>query len=1007
MKKARTRLWGILLVLIMLLSLMPVTALAADGDVAQVGEKTYETLQEAIDAAGESDEISLLKDAELTGTYVMNLDGKTINTNGYTITIVAGADVMVTGNGTVVNGVVPTESEPTHDLFDVAEGGTLTIENGTFNTKAAQALNVSGTAIIKDGTFTCTASSVEIDETDHSELQYSQSRAMFRVDGTLEFEAGTIDADSQYIPRNDDYFVECLYGIYAANGATVTLGVEGEEGGPSIFSGYAAIGLNNTTSDPVINITIYGGEYKAGIKANQFNDSYDVKQNTVVYMSGNANLEILGGTFAGTNTATDLVTIPYANTGTVIEISGGKFDATECDNVFFSSTGSSVTAGENILTITGGDFSGSFAEFDEGNTFDDFITGGTFSNDVSEYLPEGVKQEDNEIVADIDENTEAIIGNVAYDYLSEAITAAESGDTITLMRNATLSNDISIDKNLTIDGDGQYKVGYSEGYNPSNYAITVMPKYEFTLKDVEWNITGTSNYGVDVRYDAALTLDGAKLTISGVSNATISAHTGGTSNTNPGKFTLTNGSAIEAADIGGNFSNGGDWTLEGDSNITINGCDSYGLSVHTLKVDGSTVDITGVKYAAVKTNGEGGSIEVVNNGTIEVSESGSGLPFGSNYGRAESVVDLGHGGRGTAGDGSDIPNVPASLTVDETSSIVLTDNENKNGEDINYVYLTNTAELDNRGEITDVVMQDAKADSYRVVYMVNGQTYHVVNVESEAEDGVTTITYAEPADPEVDGYRFNGWDYGDDVSVKDGQVTITIGENAPDDGIYTFEADMTRRNSGSAGGDASKPSIRPDTDDDDNDRPSTSTGLPFDDVDTGDWYYEAVEYVYENGLMNGVASDEFSPNATLTRGMMVTILYRLEGEPAVSGAAAFDDVDEDAWYADAVAWAAENGIVNGVSDTEYAPNANITREQLATMLYRYAQYSGMDAVDLRENISGFADADSVSEYAVQALNWAVGEELVNGMGDNTLAPQGNATRAQAAALLMRYVEYVA
>ena len=118
-------------------------------------------------------------------------------------------------------------------------------------------------------------------------------------------------------------------------------------------------------------------------------------------------------------------------------------------------------------------------------------------------------------------------------------------------------------------------------------------------------------------------------------------------------------------------------------------------------------------------------------------------------------------------------------------------------------------------------------------------------------------------------------------------------------------------------------------------------------------------------------------------------------------------MDEDAWYADAVAWAAENGIVNGVSETEYAPNANITREQLATMLYRYAQYSGMDAVDLRENISGFADADSVSEYAVQALNWAVGEELVNGMGDNTLAPQGNATRAQAAALLMRYVEYVA
>ena len=945
----------------MLMSLMPVTALAADGDA--YDEWTNATSLPSSGMYKLTTNVTIADEVRPTSTLTLDL-------NGYTVTATNGQAFFVQTSGGLTiedsagTGKITNSSESTGSNLIHVNGGQFTLSGGTLENVMER-----GCALFvnSDSVVTITGGNI-VNTVDGGDAVYVNG-------GTFEMTGGHIDQQSTY---SSDA------AIYANNSAD-SISISGGEISSACKGVYAAFTPVNVT----------GGTFDT--------DGY-------AFQTRNLTVEPADG--REVSVTSDQAVI-YSFSGSANEIHGGSFSAPYISNDYTDEDAST-------LEISGGKFAGLTAvEQTESNT-QITISGGTYTNtdntaleDVENYI-DGDKIFNDETGAVEDLNEENAAASITkgdtttyYKDLMTAITAAESGDTITLMKNATLSNDISIDKNLTIDGDGQYKVGYSEGYNPSNYAITVMPEYEFTLKDVEWNITGTSNYGVDVRYDAALTLDGAKLTISGVSNATISAHTGGASNTNPGKFTLTNGSAIEADDIGGNFSNGGDWTLEGDSNITINGCDSYGLSVHTLKVDGSTVDITGVKYAAVKTNGEGGSIEVVNNGTIEVSESGSRLPFGSNYGRAESVVDLGHGGRGTVGDGSDIPNVPASLTVDETSSIVLTDNVNKNGEDTNYVYLTNTAELDNRGEITDVVMQEAKADSYRVVYMVNGQTYHVVNVEYKTEDGVTTITYAEPADPEVDGYRFNGWDYGDDVSVKDGQVTITIGENAPDDRIYTFEADMTRRNSGSAGGDASKPSIRPDTDDDDNDRPSTSTGLPFDDVDTGDWYYEAVEYVYENGLMNGVASDEFSPNATLTRGMMVTILYRLEGEPAVNYALPFDDIDGDEWYAEAVRWAASEGIVNGVSDTEYAPNANITREQLATMLYRYAQYSGMDAVDLRENISGFADAASVSEYAVQALNWAVGEELVNGMGDNTLAPQGNATRAQAAALLMRYVEYVA
>ena len=972
MKTMRTRIWGILLVLTMLLSLMPVTALAADGD--EYDEWTNDTSLPSRGMYKLTTNVTIADKVTVGGWASSRPESPTstltLDLNGYTVTATNGQAFFVQTSGGLIiedsagTGKITNASESTSSNLIHVNGGQFTLSGGTLENVMER-----GCALFvnSDSAVTITGGNI-VNTVDGGDAVYVNG-------GTFEMTGGHIDQQSTY---SSDA------AIYANNSAD-SISISGGEISSACKGVYAAFTPVNVT----------GGTFDT--------DGY-------AFQTRNLTVEPADG--REVSVTSDQAVI-YSFSGSANEIHGGSFSAPYISNDYTDEDAST-------LEISSGKFAGLTAvEQTESNT-QITISGGTYTNtdntaleDVENYI-DGDKIFNDETGAVEDLNEENAAASITkgdattyYKDLMTAITAAESGDTITLMKNATLSNDISIDKNLAIDGDGQYKVGYSEGYNPSDYAITVMPEYEFTLKDVEWNITGTSNYGVDVRYDAALTLDGAKLTISGVSNATISAHTGGASNTNPGKFTLTNGSVIKAADIGGNFSNGGDWMLEGDSNITINGCDSYGLSVHTLKVDGSTVDITGVKYAAVKTNGEGGSIEVVNNGTIEVSESGSLLPFGSNYGRAESVVDLGHGGRGTAGDGSDIPNVPASLTVDETSSIVLTDNENKDGEDTNYVYLTNTAELDNRGEITDVVMQEAEAGSYRVVYMVNGQTYHVVNVESKAEDGVTTITYVEPADPEVDGYRFNGWDYGNDVSVEDGQVTITIGENAPDDCIYTFEADMTRRNSGSAGGDASKPSIRPDTDDDDNDRPSTSTGLPFDDVDTGDWYYEAVEYVYENGLMNGVASDEFSPNATLTRGMMVTILYRLEGEPAVNYALPFDDIDGDEWYAEAVRWAASEGIVNGVSDTEYAPNANITREQLATMLYRYAQYSGMDAVDLRENISGFADAASVSEYAVQALNWAVGEELVNGMGDNTLAPQGNATRAQAAALLMRYVEYVA
>ena len=181
--------------------------------------------------------------------------------------------------------------------------------------------------------------------------------------------------------------------------------------------------------------------------------------------------------------------------------------------------------------------------------------------------------------------------------------------------------------------------------------------------------------------------------------------------------------------------------------------------------------------------------------------------------------------------------------------------------------------------------------------------------------------------------------------------------------------------------------------------------LPFTDVATGEWYYEAVQYVYDNELMNGMSATTFEPNSTTTRGMIVTMLYRLENEPAAASAG-FTDVAAGQWYTDAVNWAAANNIVNGYGDSQFGPTDTITREQMAAILYRYAQYKGYD-VTASADLSTYTDAASVSSYAVSAMQWAVGEGLINGITDTTLVPGGSATRAQVAAILMRFCENVA
>ena len=181
--------------------------------------------------------------------------------------------------------------------------------------------------------------------------------------------------------------------------------------------------------------------------------------------------------------------------------------------------------------------------------------------------------------------------------------------------------------------------------------------------------------------------------------------------------------------------------------------------------------------------------------------------------------------------------------------------------------------------------------------------------------------------------------------------------------------------------------------------------MNFKDVTVKKWFHDAVKYVFEKGLMTGKTEDTFAPNEKMTRAQLVTVLYRMENEPEVSAKAPFTDLKQ-AWYRDAVAWAYENSIVNGKSATEFDPLGDITREQMAAILYRYCEYKEID-VSASASIEIFPDADKVHSYAETAMKWAFAEELITGKasGENVLlAPRGNATRAEVATILMRFCQ---
>ncbi len=236
------------------------------------------------------------------------------------------------------------------------------------------------------------------------------------------------------------------------------------------------------------------------------------------------------------------------------------------------------------------------------------------------------------------------------------------------------------------------------------------------------------------------------------------------------------------------------------------------------------------------------------------------------------------------------------------------------------------------------------------------------------------------------------------VTVK--SSTAAGGSNSSNSGNGSQSGNTGGGTSSAPGNSAPAPNTTPDA--------GTSENV-FSDVSAGAWYADAVKYVTGNELFNGTGKNTFSPNAQMTRAMMVTVLHRMAGKPAASGTQkSFSDIAPGMWYTDAIAWASENGIVNGYSNGTFGVNDSVTREQLAAILYRYAVNAGIQAEVTASSgaADGFADSGKISSYARTAVEWAVEKGLVNGKGNNRLDPAGTATRAELAAILMRFNESI-
>ena len=736
--------------------------------------------------------------------------------------------------------------------------------------------------------------------------------------------------------------------------------------------------------------------------------------------------------------------------------------------------------GKVVVNVTGGTVTGPVDKVvDKAPAADNkgsiTVSGGTFTQDVTEFLADQKGQNADGSIGELGAtNAVAKIGDVYYRSFSAAMTAAQDGATIEVLKDVTVpSAQYVIAKNITLKSTNKANINMTVsavGAKPAdNKAIDILKGAGLTLDGVVLTIRGNKNAagnydgtGIDINSSVDENVKGANLTLKNgaiinlteLERATIASAVGASKENkvkNQSTLNMEPGTQLNMTKIDGNCANGGNWTLD-NATMKIDGCGSHGLSAHEIIAKNNS-DITVNNAGLVGVTAK--DLIVESGSDVTVSNSGKNLPkalWNDSSKEYTNVVEMQDGGK----------------FVVKDSIVTLANNKNKKEEVLDKIFV-NDAKTEIQGSKIDAELVYAETNATKnqihVEYIVDGKVYFAITDEVGSNG---KVEFTEPADPTLSGYTFRYWDYPSNVTVSGDKVYLTP---VKDQNTYTFVAKFSKNSStpsvteysvtvkktdnGSASvspkraeaGDKVTINVDPDkgyvvdavvvTDKDgdkitvtkktatkytftmpksrvdvkvifkaEQNEPEQPSEMPFVDVVKDAWYYPAVEYVYNNELMNGTNGGlTFEPNVNLNRAMMAAVLYNMEGGPDCDKSGLFSDVADGMWYTDAVNWAASNNIVSGMPDGTYAPNQALTREQMASILYRYAEYKGIDT-DARADLGKFTDGNTTSAWATDVVQWAVAEKLINGVGTE-LQPKGTASRAQVATVLMNYCENVA
>ncbi|MFR9171740.1 S-layer homology domain-containing protein [Evtepia sp.] len=764
-------------------------------------------------------------------------------------------------------------------------------------------------------------------------------------------------------------------GVHNQNGAAeLTITLEGTNTIAEVGKGIYV--LANSTGGATLTIT---GDGSLDASARQ--TGIWVQSN-----SGNATLTIRKAKVeaTGTSTAGYGVNVQSSNSSTAsLTVDGGSLTASGNPGILYDSSGSGTVPNTTTLTIR----KSAIVDAREGGIGAGYIVNlsGVSPTDDSVGIVFGLDLSDSK--------AGAVYGDVT---LQENLTIGE-GESLTLAENASLAaggHNVIVDGG-TLDESLAESLGESVKYAPTITTTTLTGGRVGESYSASLGADGTAPITWDLAEGSSLP-DGLSLNSDGTITGTP---------TTAGTSTFT----VKAENDYGNDSTQFTLTIEAAANVPV---DRVALSPSTLNLK---EDETGTLTATVEpSNATNKNVTWESSNTSVATVDATGEVTAIGAGTATITV--------TTEDGNKTATCAVTVTAATVSVTGVTLSQNEAhlyyNRTPNTLTLTATVAPDNATDKT--VTWTSSNPSVATVEngVVTAVACGTAVITATAADGsgasasctVTVSSYLPPANP---NYRITveatqgGTVTADPTAAKAG-ATVTL-TPVPDRGYQVGSVAVTDRFGNAVAvteqADGTYTFTMP------NGQVTVTVTfaeapLPFPDVAEGDWFYDAVRYAYENGLMDGVGDNLFAPNSETTRAQLVTILYRLEGEPEVSGTSGFTDVEAGTWYTDAVAWAAANGIVNGVSETEFAPGKDITREQLATILFRYAEAKGYD-VSARADLSAYPDADQIQSYATESVAWAVAEGLIQGFEDNTLRPAGNATRAQIATILMRFCEGVA